>query len=277
MPATASKRKPSGPLKDIQKTRDTRGIAINRVGVSDLRYPITVLDRENKAQHTVGVFSLSVDLPHHFKGTHMSRFVEVLNDCHGNVGVRTLPGMLGQLRERLGARRAHIEVAFPYFVKKTAPVSRAEALIDIECAFVVETNGGGDPDFFLRVKTPVTSLCPCSREISDYGAHNQRGFLSATVRLKKTARAKWRLVWIEELMAMAEASASAPVYSLLKRPDERHLTMQAYDNPAFVEDMVRSMAARLKKDPRIAWFEVRADNQESIHNHTAFAIVRSGE
>lgn len=261
-------------LKDIQKTRDKRGIAIDRVGVSDLRYPITVLDRENKAQHTVGVFSLSVDLPHHFKGTHMSRFVEVLNAYHGNVGVRTLPKMLDRLRDRLEARRAHIEVAFPYFVRKTAPVSRAEALIDAECAFIVESNGGG-PDFFLRVKTPVTSLCPCSKEISDYGAHNQRGFLTATVRLKKTGRAAWRLVWIEELMAMAEASASAPIYSLLKRPDERHVTMQAYDNPVFVEDMVRGMAALLKKDKRIASFEVRADNQESIHNHNAFAIVRS--
>lgn len=263
------------PLKDIQKTRDTRGIAIDRVGVTDLRYPLTVMDRAKKAQQTVGIISLSVDLPHHFKGTHMSRFIEVLNMYHGEVSVWTLPKILQQLRQRLEARRAHVEVTFPYFVKKAAPVSRAESLVDAECTFIAESDGA-KTDFILRVKTPVTSLCPCSKEISDYGAHNQRGFITTTIRMKKAAKKTgWCMVWIEELMAMAEASASAPIYSLLKRPDERHVTMQAYDNPVFVEDMVRNMAARLKKDKRIAWFEVRADNQESIHNHTAFAIVRS--
>ena len=261
-------------MKDVQKSADTRGIHIDQVGVSDLRYPITVLDQENKAQHTVGTFALSVDLPHHFKGTHMSRFVEVLNQHHGEITLRTVPAMLKQLKERLEAERAHIEVSFPYFVLKTAPVSGAKAMVDLNCTFLAEANGATH-DFLLRVEVPVTSLCPCSKEISDYGAHNQRGHVTFTVRTRKKRNGTWEFVWIEELVAIAEQSASAPIYALLKRSDERHVTMQAYDNPVFVEDMVRNAGALLKQDPRIAWFEVKAVNQESIHNHSAFAVVRS--
>ena len=263
-------------LKDIQKSADKRGIYIDRVGVSDLRYPLTVLDRTNKAQNTVGTFSLSVDLPHHFKGTHMSRFLEVLNEHHGEMSLWTLPEMLLRLQKRLEARRAHIEVEFTYFVRKAAPVSGAEALIDLQCTFIAEAFGA-DQDFLVKVRVPVTSLCPCSKEISEYGAHNQRGFITFTVRTKRDRKGMWQFVWIEELLTIAERSASAPIYALLKRPDERLVTMQAYDNPVFVEDMVRNAAAKLKADKRIAWFEVRADNQESIHNHTAFAVVSSGK
>lgn|ERR1022692_2880330 len=261
-------------MKDIQKSIDGRGIHIDQVGVSDLRYPITVLDRENKAQNTVGIFSLSVDLPHHFKGTHMSRFVEILNEHHGEITLRTVPKVLKKLKTRLEAERAHLVVSFPYFVLKTAPVSGAKAMVDLNCAFLAESNGQMD-DFLLRVEVPVTSLCPCSREISDYGAHNQRGFITFTIRTRQNRKGDWSFVWIEELMSIAERSASAPIFALLKRPDERHVTMQAYDNPVFVEDMVRNAGALLNRDKRIAWFEVKAVNQESIHNHSAFAIVRS--
>ncbi len=260
-------------MKDVQRKKDRRGIHIDQVGVSDLRYPITVLDRENKAQHTVGTFGLSVDLPHHFKGTHMSRFVEILNEHHGEITLRTMPQILRKLQTKLEAERAHVTVDFTYFVTKTAPVSGARAMIDLNCSFIGECNGGPE-DFLLKVEAPVTSLCPCSRDISDYGAHNQRGLLTLTVRTKRDRRGQWSFVWIEELLAIAEASASAPIYALLKRPDERHVTMQAYDNPVFVEDMVRNVATRLNRDKRIAWFEVKAVNQESIHNHNAFAVVR---
>jgi len=261
-------------MKDVQRTRDRRGIHIDQVGVSDLRYPITVLDRANKAQHTVGTFALSVDLPHHFKGTHMSRFVEVLNEHHGEITLRTVPAILTKLKTRLEAERAHIEVSFPYFVTKNAPVSGAKSMLDLKCMFAAEANGKTQ-DFLLKVEVPVTSLCPCSRDISDYGAHNQRGFITFSVRTRRNRAGEWQFVWIEELLEIAERSASAPIYALLKRSDERFVTMLAYDNPVFVEDMVRNAGALLKKDKRIASFEVRAVNQESIHNHSAFAIVRS--
>ncbi|MDI1320369.1 MAG: GTP cyclohydrolase FolE2 [bacterium] len=261
-------------MKDVQRTRDRRGIHIDQVGVSDLRYPITVLDLENKEQHTVGTFALSVDLPHHFKGTHMSRFVEVLNEYHGEITARTIPAMLRKLHNRLEAQKAHILVEFPYFIVKAAPVSGAKASVDVNCAFIAESDGK-NMDFLLRVEVPVTSLCPCSKEISDYGAHNQRGKVTFTIRSKRDRKGAFQLIWIEELMAVAERSASAPIYALLKRVDERHVTMQAFENPVFVEDMVRNAGAILRADKRIAWFEVRAVNHESIHNHSAFAVVSS--
>jgi GTP cyclohydrolase IB len=266
------------PLRDVQNQRDERGIAINKVGVSDLRYPILVLDREQKWQHTVAQVSLSVALPHHFKGTHMSRFVEVLNKHRGEITMRTLPLILHELRERLDAEQAHIDVKFPYFLERVAPVSGASALMDYRCAFAGESDGETD-DFVLTVEVPVTSLCPCSKEISDYGAHNQRGYVTVQVRSTRTPTGDPELIWIEEVIAMAEAAASAPVYPLLKRPDERHVTMQAFDKPAFVEDIVRDVAMQLREDTRVDWFRVHVVNQESIHNHSAFAEIewtRSG-
>ncbi|MEX1362169.1 MAG: GTP cyclohydrolase FolE2 [Nannocystaceae bacterium] len=259
-------------MKDIQGSSDHRQIAIDRVGVSDVRHPIVVLDRANEKQHTIATLTMSVDLPHHFKGTHMSRFIEVLNEHHGEVTMRTLPTILGALRDRLEAESAHIEVSFPYFSSKAAPVSGATALMDYECAFIGESTADRE-DFILQVKVPVTSLCPCSKAISDYGAHNQRGHVTIQVRSAKDDVGAPQLVWIEELIAVAEASASAPVYPLLKRSDERHVTMQAYDNPVFVEDMVRNVAARLQDEPRVGWFHVHAVNHESIHNHGAFAAL----
>jgi GTP cyclohydrolase I len=262
------------PLADIQKTRDRRGVAIDNVGVCDLSFPITVLDRANQRQQTVAAISMSVSLPHHFKGTHMSRFLEILCRHQGEITMRTLPAILHDLKKHLESEAAHIEVEFPYFLTRCAPVSGSKAPMDYRCTFIGESNGKTD-DFRLRVKVPVTTLCPCSKEISDYGAHNQRGNITLTVRPKRK-NALWELIWIEELIAIAEQSASAPIYPLLKRHDERHVTMQAFDNPVFVEDVVRNVAQHLRKDKRINWFEVRAVNQESIHNHSAFALVRSG-
>lgn len=261
------------PLADIQKSRDQRGIEIDKVGVCDLTFPIAVLDRENQRQQTAAQVSMSVNLPHHFKGTHMSRFVEVLCRHEGEFTMHTLPVILHELKRRLEAEAAHIELEFTYFLHRAAPVTGQRAPMDYECAFIAESNGKKD-DFVMRVKVPVGTLCPCSKEISDYGAHNQRGYITVSVRPRRKGR-QWELIWIEEIIELAERSASSPVYPLLKRPDERHVTMQAYDNPVFVEDVVRNTAGFLKKDRRVAWFEVRAVNHESIHNHSAFAVVCS--
>ena len=260
-------------LTDVQSRHDGREIELDHAGVSDLRYPIAVLDRAHEKQRTVATLSMSVGLPHHFKGTHMSRFIELLNEHRGEVTMRTLPAMLKDLKERLTAESARIEVRFPYFLEKTAPVSGSKALMDYDCSFIGTSNGHGD-DFILGVRVPVTSLCPCSKEISDYGAHNQRGYITVEVRTATGPNDSAEgLVWIEELIDWAENSASAPVLPLVKRPDERHITMQAYDNPVFVEDMVRGLAQKLKADARIVWFRVHAKNDESIHNHNAFASL----
>ncbi len=259
-------------LEDVQNRADGRRIPIDQVGVSDLRYPISVLDRAQEKQHTVASLSLAVNLPHHFKGTHMSRFIEILNGHRGEITMRTLPAILRDLKERLDSESARIEVVFPYFLERAAPVSGVRALTDYECSFVGEANGKLE-DFVLGVKAPVTTLCPCSKAISDYGAHNQRGYVDIEVRSRWTEDGTPELIWIEELIEVAERSASAPVYPLLKRPDERHVTMQAHDNPVFVEDVVRNVAAQLQDDERISWFRVHAENQESIHNHSAFAKI----
>ena len=259
-------------LADTQNKLDNRGIAIDRVGVCDLRYPITVLDKIDNEQHTIANITLSVDLPHHFKGTHMSRFIEVLNRYRGEITLRTLPKILEKLKKRLEADKAHVEVEFPYFIEKIAPVSKVKALMDYDCAFIAESNGNTD-DFILKVSVPVKSLCPCSKAISDYGAHNQRGIVRIKVRSRRQPNGLPELIWIEQLIEIAEQSASSPVYSLLKREDERHVTMQAYDNPTFVEDIVRNTAQKLMDEERIIWFSVKATNQESIHNHSAFAKI----
>ena len=257
---------------DIQNARDHRQIAIEQVGVSQLRYPIVVLDRARKRQHTIGRLSMSVDLPHQFKGTHMSRFVEVLNQHRGEITTRTLPDILHELKRRLQAQCAHIEVTFPYFIEKAAPQTGAISQMDYECAFIATSDANGY-NLLMGASVPVMSLCPCSKAISDYGAHNQRSLLDLKVRPQRGDDGNPVLIWLEELIELAEASASSPLYALLKRPDERHITMQAYDNPVFVEDMVRNAAGRLKEDPRVAWFSVHAENYESIHNHNAFARV----
>src|ERR1041385_1211005 len=237
---------PSKTLPDIQKTKDRRGVAIDKVGICDLSFPIIVLDRQNQRQQTVATISMSVSLPHHFKGTHMSRFLEILSRHQGEVTMRTLPAVLHDLKNHLESEAAHIEVEFPYFLSRKAPVSGLEAPMEYRCTFIGESNGTKD-DFLLRVAVPVTTLCPCSKEISDYGAHNQRGFVTLTVRPERK-NGLWELIWIEELIDIAERSASAPVYPLLKRPDAPPVTMQAFDTPVSVEDVVRNAARFLKKD-----------------------------
>jgi GTP cyclohydrolase I len=259
-------------LIDVQNHADDRRVPIDRVGVSNLRYPIVVLDRANQRQSTVASLTMSVNLPHHFKGTHMSRFVEVLNAHRGEMTMFTLPVVLRELRSRLQAESARVEVRFPYFLERAAPVTGARALMGYECSFLGEANETRE-DFVLGVRVPVTSLCPCSKAISDYGAHNQRGYVTIEVRGAGDEGGGSQLIWIEELVEVAERSASAPVFALLKREDERYVTMQAYENPAFVEDIVRNAALILREDPRIGWFRVHAENQESIHNHDAFAQV----
>jgi GTP cyclohydrolase I len=248
----------------VQKSRDTRKISIDRVGVKDISYPIVVMDKANKVQQTVARISMSVDLPHHFKGTHMSRFIEVLNTYRENIALEQMEPMLAAMKEKLGASRAHLEMSFPYFIEKRAPVSGARSLMEYSCSF--SATMGDDFDFVLGVTVPLTSLCPCSRELSAYGAHNQRSHM--TIRVRYT-----EFLWIEDLVALAEECGSSPVWSLLKRQDEKHVTERAYDNPRFVEDMVREATLRLQAEPRITWFAVEAENFESIHNHSAYAAI----
>ena len=257
---------------DVQSRHDDRGIALDEAGISDLRYPIFVLDRTRERQATIATLSMAVGLPQHFKGTHMSRFIEILEEHRGEITLRTLPTILAALRERLSAASARMTVRFPYFLERRAPVSRARSLMDYQCSFTASTSTVSD-EMTLGVIVPVTSLCPCSKEISDYGAHNQRGFISIDAGLSPAARSPQSWLWLEELIDVAESSASSPIYPLLKRPDERHVTMQAFENPVFVEDMVRNVALRLKDDTRITWFRVHARNEESIHNHSAFAAL----
>ncbi len=261
-------------MEDVQGRPDERGVHLDHAGVSDVRYPIVVLDRARERQNTIARVTMSVGLPHKFKGTHMSRFIEVLEAHRGEITMRTLPAILKELRQRLDAATARIELVFPYFMERAAPVSGATALMDYECTFEGESNGGDH--FTLGVRVPVTSLCPCSKAISDYGAHNQRTYVTIRTRSKGAVGDPASIIWIEELVALAEGSASAPVYPLLKRPDERHVTMQAYDNPKFVEDIARDVALGLQTDPRVAWFHVHVRSDESIHNHCAYAEVSSG-
>ena len=257
-------------MNDVQNSRDFRNITLDEAGIKDLQYPVTLLDRKNERQKTVATISMSVELPHHFKGTHMSRFLEVLSGHACEFNGHTIPSILTDLKRVLDAESARITITFPYFLEKAAPVTGVSAKMNYQCTFYGKSGSGGE-DFILSVKTPVSSLCPCSKEISSYGAHNQRGYITIAVRSYLDEKGIPSIVWIEELIDIAESSASSPVYSILKRPDERYVTELAYDNPVFVEDMVRNVASRLMKDNRLAWFRVTAENQESIHNHTAYA------
>lgn len=249
---------------DVQNRRDNRNIDINKAGVKSIKYPITVLDKKNKTQHTIAIINMYVDLPYHFKGTHMSRFVEVLNRYRQGINIKNLSTILNEMKRKLNARSAHIEIEFPYFIEKTAPVSKAKSLMEYTCKLWGTLND--NIDICLGVEVPVTTLCPCSKEMSERGAHNQRGIVSVKVRFRK-------FFWIEDVIKIAEKSASSEVYSLLKRPDEKHVTEKAYDNPMFVEDIVRNVAKKLEENPEITWFSVESENIESIHNHSAYAMV----
>jgi GTP cyclohydrolase I len=255
-------------LHDIQSRRDDRELPINKVGVRGLRFPIQVRDKTRKVQDTVATIGMFVDLPKEFKGTHMSRFVEVLN-AHGNiVHVENLTDILHSLQKKLNAATSHLEIEFPYFMSKRSPVSRKQSLMDYLARFDA-TACGPDTDFVLTVKVNVTTLCPCSKAIAKYGAHNQRGEVTVALRFKK-------IVWIEEVIEIVEASASSELYALLKRQDEKAVTERAYENPVFVEDLVRNVALRLNAHPLVTWYKVEAENHESIHNHNAYACIVKG-
>ncbi len=254
-------------MQDKQSEKDIRGVRIDKVGVKDLRYPIVVRDLAHKTQNTVATIAMSVDLPHHFNGTHMRRFVEILTEHSRVIHVENIPNILHQMRQRLDAKYAHLQIEFPYFIEKKAPATHSLGMMDYRATFLANTENGGI-DFVLGVSVPVTTLCPCSKAISARGAHNQRGLVNLQVRSHTT-------IWIEELIRLVEESASSELYSLLKREDEKYVTEYAYDHPVFVEDLVRNVAVRLRKDKRVEWYCVEAENFESIHNHNAYAMVES--
>jgi len=255
-------------MPDMQQSADTRKIAIDKVGVKGVRYPIVVLDKNHTKQHTVADVNMYVELPHQFKGTHMSRFVEILNHYRGEVTFHNMDKILQEMKDRLESDCAHMELDFSYFIEKTAPVSKAKGLMSYECRFIGTLRD--EKDFVLEVQVPMTSLCPCSKEISAYGAHNQRSCVTVAIRAHE-------MVWIEDLIEWIEQCGSAPVYSLLKREDEKAVTEQAYENPMFVEDIVRSVTEMLKSKDAVDWFRVECENFESIHNHSAYATLEYGK
>ena len=252
-------------IQDTQGLPDGRRMPIDKVGIKDIRHPVRVKDRSQGEQHTVAHFNAYVDLPQHFKGTHMSRFVEILNEHEREISVESFRTILEEMRTRLEAEQAHLEMAFPYFMMKQAPASSAESQMDYEVTLRGHLNRAAY-QVIIEVQVPVTSLCPCSKSISDYGAHNQRSHVDLQVRARD-------FVWVEDLVEMVEAEASCDLYGVLKRPDEKYVTERAYDNPKFVEDLVRDIAGRLEADDRILWYTVGAENFESIHNHSAYAWI----
>jgi GTP cyclohydrolase I len=253
-------------IADVQNSPDTRKIAIDKVGIKDIRHPVRVKDRSQGEQHTIAHFNMYVELPHNFKGTHMSRFVEILNKHEPEISVESFKDMLVEMSERLEAETGHIEMSFPYFVLKSAPVSGVKSLMDYQVSFIGEIDKG-EHRVTTKVVVPVTSLCPCSKKISERGAHNQRSHVTISVRPNT-------FVWVEDLIDLVEKQASCELYGLLKRPDEKFVTERAYDNPKFVEDMVRDVAAQLNADPRVDAYVVESENFESIHNHSAYAMIK---
>ena len=255
----------SATIVDVQGSSDARRIAIDKVGIKDILHPVIIRGRDGRPQHTVGNFSLYVHLPHDRRGTHMSRFVEILNSDKREVSVESFESMLREMVQRLEAESGHVEMSFPYFINKKAPVSGVESMLDYDVTFIGEILKG-KYQFTMKVVVPVTSLCPCSKKISDYGAHNQRSHVTVTARTND-------FVWIEDVVRMVEEQASCELFGLLKRPDEKYVTERAYDNPKFVEDMVRDVAAVLNRDKRIDAYIVESENFESIHNHSAYALI----
>ena len=252
-------------MADVQSSADTRQIAINKVGIKSIRHPVRVADKSAGVQHTIASFNMYVFLPHDFKGTHMSRFVEILNTREREISVENFEDMLRQMVERLEAESGYIEMSFPYFINKTAPISGVQSLMDYEVTFIGSIENGVYKHT-TRVVVPVTSLCPCSKKISDYGAHNQRSHVTVTARTNG-------FLWIEDLVRKVEDQASCELYGLLKRPDEKHVTERAYDNPKFVEDLVRDVAAALNSEALVDAYVIEAENFESIHNHSAYALI----
>lgn len=252
-------------MPDVQSTSDERQVAIDRVGVKDVTYPIRLRTPDGGEQTTVASVNMYVALPHYQKGTHMSRFLEVLNEHTSEpITPDRIPEVTRAICQRLNAETAHFEAAFTYFIRKLAPVSRMPGLMDYRVTF--ECSANGTTDFVMGVSAPATSLCPCSKEISAYGAHNQRCRIEAKVRFTGN-------MWIEELVQLLEHAASCPVFAVLKRPDEKYVTEAAFDNPKFVEDIVRDLAVALEANDKITWFSINSENFESIHSHNAYAQI----
>ena len=255
-------------LVDTQNERDERGLAIQRVGVKAVRYPLTFEDKDKETQNTVATLSLAVNLPKDVKGTHMSRFVEALNDNNTPLSVSSIDSLTLSLLKRLPAEEAHVNMRFPYFRNKPAPVTQKSGLLYYEVELDITTAKNSETSTIISVYVPVTTLCPCSKAISQYGAHNQRGVVTLSVKATSS-------LWIEDLIQLIEESASAQLYSLLKRDDEKFVTEQAYENPVFVEDLVRNVATKVETITNISWYRVEAENYESIHNHNAYAVIES--
>jgi GTP cyclohydrolase I len=255
-------------LADVQAGGDDRGVHIDQVGVGGLRYPISVLRRDGRPQETVCEAELTVALSADVRGTHMSRFVEALHERRGGLTPRGVLDLTREIALRLDADAADVRLAFPLFVERAAPVTGEEALLGIDCVYAARV-APNTVEVRVGVRVPVTSLCPCSKEIADYSAHSQRGHVDLEA-LQADGHAELAL---EDLLEVCDGAASAPIYPLLKRPDERHVTMLAYDQPAFVEDLARESAVALKADARVAAFRLEVSNQESIHDHQAIARV----
>ena len=252
-------------IEDVQGRADSRQIPIHKVGIKDIYHPVRVRDRSGGEQHTVANFNMYVALPHNFKGTHMSRFVEVLHQHEREISVESFRQMLSEMTQRLDATSGHIEMSFPYFVTKQAPISRVESVVKYDASLIGEIHDGVE-QMWLQVVVAATSLCPCSKRISDYGAHNQRSHITIKARVREH-------MWLEELIDIAEQEASCEVFGILKRPDEKYVTERAYDNPKFVEDIVRDIAVRLNSEERVLAYVVETENFESIHNHSAYALI----
>ena len=253
-------------MRDVQKEADQRKIQIDRVGVKGVSYPVILLDRDNKIQNTVAKISMSVMLPHHYRGTHMSRFIETLEEFYGRVSPSNLEAFTKRLCEKLDASESSVSFEFPYYFRKKAPVSKIESFSECEINLQASYEAGKKFDMIIGLALNVQTLCPCSKEISNYGAHNQRALVSLKVRCKG-------LVWFEELIELIEKSASAPLFTLLKREDEKFITETAYENPRFVEDVIRELATTLDKEEKILWYSANVTSNESIHNHDAFAEI----
>lgn len=252
-------------IEDVQSTEDKRKIAINKVGIKDIKHPVKIKDKSGFEQHTVANFNMYVDLPHNFKGTHMSRFVEILNKYEKEITVKNFNQIILEMTKRLEAQTGHIEMSFPFFINKQAPITKVPSLLDYQVTFKAECKNN-NISMWVVVNVPVTSLCPCSKKISKYGAHNQRSCVTLSANITD-------FVWIEDLIELVEKEASCELYGLLKRPDEKYVTEKAYENPKFVEDMVRDIAAQLNKDNRIQAYKIESENFESIHNHSAYAMI----
>jgi len=251
-------------MRDVQNDIDFRKIEINKVGVKNLKYPIVLQDKENDEQHTIASINMSVNLPHHFRGTHMSRFIEILNKYRREIDIHNMGEIMKEMKTNLDAEAAHLEIAFPYFIEKQAPVSGAKSLMEYQCKFIGMLND--KMKILLGVSIPILTVCPCSKEISEHGAHNQRGTINVQLQFKG-------FIWIEDIIQIVENCASGSVFSLLKREDEKFVTEKSYENPKFVEDVVRDVATKLNKQENILWYKVEVESFESIHNHDAYACV----